>query len=239
MNASVNPSMNPSTNPGAAIADVAERHPRVAVLAAANLATVAAVGAFGNQRAWPYLLVLVGVTVAAAVAGAGGRLGGRTLAALAGLGSVHAVCGLVPAPDRPGESFYEHWLVTGVVKVDQVVHAGGTAILTVAAAQLLGRWLRAETGRRLRWTLALGLALGLGALNEVFEFLMAQRIDGLRIGDGANTGWDLVYNLAGGALVWVVACTAQPSVDSDVAVGSPDGARPLPAATSSGGRPAG
>lgn len=196
-----------------AVIDVHARHPRVVVVAAATLGGVVAKAVIGgDNRAWAYAVVLAGVCAIGALVGAHGRLSGRTLALLVGLGIVHVVGGLAPNPGQPGVSFYEYWVVDDVLKVDQLVHAGGSAIVAVAFAELLVRWLNpATTTRRLRWVLAGLMACGVGALNEVFEYLLSLRLDHLRVGDAANTGWDLVFNLAGVIAVGVAGCAAAPA----------------------------
>lgn len=198
--------------PGAAVVDVAARHPRPAALAALTIVAIVARGTVGaDDRAWPYLVVFVVLVAVAAMAAAGGRLSRRVTWALAVLGAVHVVCGLAVAPGEVDVSLYEHWLVEGSLKIDQAVHALGTAILTVAAAQFLRPWFRdGASTHRPRWCVAGLVALGLGALNEVFEFLMALRVDNLRIGDASNTGWDLAFNLAGAAAVVLCAALAGP-----------------------------
>lgn len=200
--------------PGAAVVDVAARHPRPAALVAVTIAAIVARGTGGgDDRAWPYLVVFTGLVAVAAMASARGRLSRRVVWALALLGAVHVTCGLAGAPGRIDVSLYEHWLVEGSLKLDQVVHAVGTAILTVAAAQFIRPWFRdGATIHRSRWCVAGLIALGLGALNEVFEFLMALRVDNLRIGDASNTGWDLAFNVAAAAAVVLCAVLAGPEV---------------------------
>lgn len=209
--------------PGAAVVVVAARHPRPATLAAVTISAIVARGTVGgDDRAWPYLIVFTVLVAVAAMAASGGRLPRRVVWALAVLGSVHVVCGLAVAPDAVDVSLYEHWIVDGSLKVDQVVHALGTAILTAAAAQVIRPWFRDTAGtHRPRWCIAGLVALGLGALNEVFEFLMALRVDTLRIGDASNTGWDLAFNLAGAAAVVLCAVLAGPEPDRDAPGVSP------------------
>ncbi|MDE0804081.1 MAG: hypothetical protein OSA99_12245 [Acidimicrobiales bacterium] len=200
--------------PGAAVADVAARHPRPAALAAVTISAIVARGtAGGDDRAWPYLIVFTVLVAVAAMAATGGRLSRRVVWSLSALGAVHVTCGLAVAPGEVDVSLYEHWIVDGSLKVDQVVHAVGIAILTVASAQFVRPWFRdSAAAHRPRWCVAGVVALGLGALNEVFEFLMALRVDNLRIGDASNTGWDLTFNLAGAAAVVLCAVLAGPGV---------------------------
>lgn len=203
--------------PGAAVVEAAARHPRPALLAATTLSAIVARGTIGgDDRAWPYLIVFTVLVAVAAMAAAGGRLSRRVTWALSLLGAVHVVCGLAVAPGEVDVSLYEHWLVDGSLKLDQVVHAFGTAVLTIAAAQFVLPWFRDDaSSHRPRWCIAGLVALGLGAFNEVFEFLMALRVDDLRIGDASNTGWDLAFNLAGAAAVVLCTVLAGPEVSPD------------------------
>lgn len=176
----------------------------------ATLAAVALRGlVVGDRRAWAYLVVLscAGALVARVASRAALSVG--VVRALAGLGVAHAVGGLLPAPGRPQTSFYETWLVDEVVKFDQAVHFAGTGVLTVAMAEVVGRWLDpARAGEGVRWFLAVLAANALGAWNEVFEFLSAKRFADLRVGGLDNAGWDLVFNLTGSVCVALVALAA-------------------------------
>ncbi len=206
--------------PGQALVDVGTRHPRLARATVGWLALAAGVPIVRSDgRVWPYLVVLLGLTVVVAMVGARGRLGRRTLGGLSALGALHAVGGLAPGPgDAP---FYDTWLVSGVLRYDQLVHGVGSAIVALAAFEVLGGLVdRERCSDRLRAWLAAGLTCGLGAANEVLEFVSAQRIPDLHVGDGANTGWDLVFNL-GGVLAFVAFRRAFETGRRTAAVGVP------------------
>jgi hypothetical protein len=182
------------------------RHPGpVSVLAVytAGFAGLAAVRS--DSRLWAFLMVLGVVYVAVAATERAARLSPGVVWALAGLGFAHLSGGLLPSPTG-ALTMYETWLLPGVLKYDQAVHFSGSVIATFVAWQLLGRYLDLErTSVLVQAQLAAVVGLGKGALNEVFEFLAAASIPGMVIGDGANTGWDLVFNLAGvaAAAVWL------------------------------------
>lgn len=61
---------------------------------------------------------------------------------------------------------------------------------------MLGRHRPRLAGWGALWVVVLG-GCGLGALNELVEFLISQTVPGTRIGGYENTGWDLVANLVG------------------------------------------
>ena len=162
--------------------------------------------AAGDRRVIAYLVVL-GIT------GSIARRAHRTARftppvqwALSLSGLAHLVGGLMPGDPV----FYETWLVPGVLKYDQVVHAGVSAVLTVAAWQLVGAWIdEARCTPTARAVLAALVALGLGALNEGVEFLSALRFHDAFVGGLENTGWDLVFNGFGvaAAALWLALST--------------------------------
>jgi hypothetical protein len=87
-----------------------------------------------------------------------------------------------------------------------------SGVVTLAAFQLLDHLLdpeRAPAG--VRALLAMLVAWGFGAANELFEFLSGLRFDDSYAGDLTNAGWDLAFNTAGSATValacWLLATT--------------------------------
>lgn len=195
------------TPPGGAIADLTRREPvTAAVLGAAVFAFGALALVRHDPRLYAFLVVLAVGLAAVAITDRTARYSSAVLRALAGLGIAHLSGGLLPSPTG-AVTFYETWLVPGVVKYDQLVHLSGSAIATVAAWQLLGRHLDpVRSTATFQATMAAGLGLGKGAVNEVVEFLSAEGLTGLAVGGGTNTGWDLTFNLAGVALaaLWLV-----------------------------------
>jgi len=83
------------------------------------------------------------------------------------------------------------------LQYDHIFHASASAIGVVA----LWGWIRSEVR-----SVPLGLlfaalgALGLGALNELVEFLSTLAHDGGHVGGYLNTGWDFVSNTLGVAV---------------------------------------
>ena len=118
--------------------------------------------------------------------------GAPVLWALACWGLLHMCGGLVPVGDD--RVLYEVWLLP-VVRFDHVVHAFGFGAAGVAC------WVAASrvapfTGIAGFWVVVLG-GTGLGAINELVEFLISQTVPDTKIGGYENTGWDLVANLVG------------------------------------------
>ena len=162
----------------------------------------------GDQRVWPYLTVVLVVTAIVAIADAPVGLSDAALWLLVLTGTLHLCGGLLPDPTNAGGVLYETWLVPGALRFDQAVHAIGSVAATVGAWQVLGTWLDLDRAPARTHAFMAALAgLGKGAVNEVFEFLVAVRLPNPHVGGFENTGWDLVFDVAGCAaaaffLVW-------------------------------------
>jgi uncharacterized membrane protein YjdF len=173
---------------------------RFALGAAAAVAVFGA--AAGERRVAAYLVVLGLCAVPVAMA----RFTRPVQWALACGGVLHLIGGVVPG--RP--VFYETWLIGGVLKYDQAAHFAISAIVVVALWEAVGRHVD-DAG--VRSGIVVLMALGLGALNEVFEFLSALRFADAYVGDAANTAWDLVFNTFGAvtAGLWLAISSRAPS----------------------------
>ncbi|HYV01574.1 MAG TPA: hypothetical protein VEM93_04460 [Actinomycetota bacterium] len=80
---------------------------------------------------------------------------------------------------------------------DRLVHAFGFGTSSVACWQALR--LHIST-RPISGGIAFLIALcgmGIGAVNEVVEFVSTEVVETSNVGGYANTGWDLVFNAAG------------------------------------------
>jgi hypothetical protein len=194
--------------PGLAVWRLAVAKPAQAAvwgLVVAAFVTTSAVR--GDVRVWPYLTVVLVCTAIVAIADRAVGFGDGALWLLVLVGTAHLAGGLLPGPDGAAV-LYDTWLVPGALRFDQLVHAVGSAGATVATWQLLGTWL--DLGRTPARTQALVAALaglGKGAINEVLEFAIAIGVPGTHVGGFSNTGWDLVFDVAGCAaaacfLVW-------------------------------------
>jgi len=104
----------------------------------------------------------------------------------------HLAGGLVTVGD---DVLYNAQLWTPVLQFDHLVHSFAVFVGTVALSVLLVE--PADTDRRSVVLLILLGGLGLGALNEMIEFLLTMAHQGAHVGCYENTGWDLVSNLAG------------------------------------------
>lgn len=86
-----------------------------------------------------------------------------------------------------------------IVRFDQLVHIFGFGAATLLMYQLLASKLQAINRYELGFIVVMA-GLGLGALNEVFEFIIGQAIDGTNVGDYLNTGLDLIADIMGAIL---------------------------------------
>ena len=100
---------------------------------------------------------------------------------------------------------YSRTLGTHYLQYDHFVHAYVSLVVTCAAWSILAVPRLATHRRQDLIILTAGLALGLGALNEVVEFAATLAHHGAHVGGYYNTGWDLICNLigavAGGLLI--------------------------------------
>jgi hypothetical protein len=199
--------------PGLAVSRLSSANPVQATTWACVVVAFVAVGVVrGDPRVWPYLTVVAVCTAFAALADGPVGFGNGALWLLVLTGTLHLCGGLLPDPTAGGV-LYETWLVPDVLRFDQVVHMVGSVSATVVAWQMLGTWLDlGRTAPRTQAYLAALAGLGKGALNEVFEFLVAVRLPGAHVGGFENTGWDLVFDTAGvtaAAVFLVWSCAAR------------------------------
>lgn len=168
-----------------------------AVLTIVWMATVSITAALAFAAGSPSTPVyVVQVLVATVVVGwvyRGTRLSTALLWALAVWGAAHLAGGLVPFGDGV---LYNARPVSFLPQFDQMVHAFGFG----ASAISVGQVLRARTVGGPAMAVVAGLGgLGVGAINEVLEFASTRTLPATNVGGYANTGWDMVANLAGAA----------------------------------------
>lgn len=121
-------------------------------------------------------------------------------------GFLHLAGGLMPIPAGISDSgvesvLYNMRLLPWLPKFDQMVHAYGFGTCTVAAYESLS----AHLGRRLPLSppvvsIVMLTAMGLGAVNEIMEFIAVLLMPETNVGGYANTGWDLVSNATGATI---------------------------------------
>jgi hypothetical protein len=182
------------TGPGALVLQSARRHRGPYALAGAALAAFGALSAArGDHRYWAFVVVLTALAPIVAAVDGHVRIPRRVAWMLATLGVLHLCGGLLPPVD--GATFYETWIVRGVLKFDQAVHFYGSIVVTVLGWRMFG-------GRAVR---AAAFGLAGGVLNEVVEMGLATRLVAMHAGSLGNTEWDLVFDVAGvvAAAAWL------------------------------------
>ena len=118
---------------------------------------------------------------------------------LSAWGLAHMAGGLVHVSDEVGV-LYSLWLIPDLLKYDQLVHAFGFGVSTWVVWQGLRANLTDARPTLGMLFICACAGLGLGALNEIVEFLAVLTIPDTNVGGYTNTGWDLVANLVGATL---------------------------------------
>lgn len=165
----------------------------------------------GNQE-FLFYAVCMGLIIAAVVlAHRWTRFSPGLLWAMSFWGLLHFAGGNLKVGD---DVLYNLWIVrldsrSPILKFDQVVHAYGFAVAAVASWQCLR--LSLPAGSKMTWGLCLGvwlMGMGLGAANEVVEFIATLLVPNTNVGGYENTGWDLVFNGLGSGLAALTICLA-------------------------------
>ena len=88
-----------------------------------------------------------------------------------------------------------------ILRYDQIVHTWGFGVATYVMFQVLRPILRPDLKRWSALTVIVVMAgLGVGALNEIAEFMVTIAIPENGVGGYVNTGLDLVSNMIGAVL---------------------------------------
>ena len=84
-----------------------------------------------------------------------------------------------------------------VLKYDQLVHFYGFGVTALVLWHILRRNFPVLDGTRSIYVFAVLGSMGLGALNEIIEFVAVVSLPDTNVGGYHNTGLDLVFNAAG------------------------------------------
>ena len=93
---------------------------------------------------------------------------------------------------------------TFVLKFDQFVHAFGFGVTTLVAWHLLKPYLNEKTNYKIIYPLIVAVSMGLGALNEIVEFIAVVLFSETGVGGYYNTALDLVFNTIGAVIGAVI-----------------------------------
>ncbi|MGC6425602.1 MAG: hypothetical protein ACON5H_01240 [Akkermansiaceae bacterium] len=179
---------------------------------------VAAISAAFSQQNWeflgfyiPFFFLFVGIVIFIykRVGFPKGLLWGLAL-----WGALHLAGGLIQIPedwhyDGDQAVLYSWWLIPEWLKYDHAVHGFGFGVATWLCWESLRANIYHRFGRKLYpslgpITLAILAGMGLGAVNEMIEFLAVLNLENTNVGGYYNTGWDLVANLVGCLFAGVV-----------------------------------
>lgn len=186
------------------------KFPRSVILVA-SFYLIAAIASAITQQNWEFLKVYIPalVIIAFVVAFMHQRVNFSltVLWSLTLWGALHVAGGLVHLPDGWAyqgnqQVLYSWWVVGDWLKYDQLVHAFGFGTTTWLTWEALRSSIQQRLGRKLfpsfgMIALCVFTGMGLGALNEIIEFVAVLNLPETNVGGYFNTGWDLVANLAG------------------------------------------
>ena len=184
---------------------VVRSHPVLAAFTLTYLAVFLVYGvAIGSDVAVPYVVLILLMIVLVCRLDVKYDLGGGTLWGLAIWGAGHMAGGVIPLDgDR---TLYNAVLPIELFHFDRLVHAFGFGFATLACGRVMLRLLPAPVLTRAAAFLVVLAGLGVGAVNEIVEFFATLILPETNVGGYLNTGWDLVFDLAGGivAALWLV-----------------------------------
>lgn len=86
-----------------------------------------------------------------------------------------------------------------ILKYDQIVHFFGFGVATLVVYHLLLPYLRDGVNWKVVFPIIVAGGMGLGALNEIVEFIAVLSFPETEVGGYINTSLDLVFNALGGA----------------------------------------
>lgn len=181
-----------------------DRHRRLVLAMAGVVAGFLAFGlATGAELAVPYAVI---VTAGAVLVAAVEPPEGFSPVVLAGLclwAVGHLAGGTVGiGDDRP----LYNAVLPGGLHFDNVVHFVGFGTAGLAWWEATRRWLPAVPGHPVgAWVVVWLTGMGVGALNEVLEFVFTLLVEDTNVGGYRNTGRDLVANLLGAAVAATIA----------------------------------
>ena len=171
----------------------------------------------GNSEFLFYGLVMVALIAIVVVADSRVRFAMGVLWALSFWGFLHMAGGnvaipeMAPRPEGTAPVLYNRWIIVGMLKYDQLTHAYGFGVATIAC------WQGLETAVNKRLLMSPGLAIlvvamgmGLGAMNEVVEFIATLTMPETNVGGYMNTGYDLISNLVGSVIAVVFLAFSPP-----------------------------
>jgi uncharacterized membrane protein YjdF len=185
--------------------EVVRTHPRLAVFTLAYLVVFLVYGlAVGSEVTLPYLVLIGLLVVLVCRLEPRFRLGRGTLWGLSLWGLGHLAGGIIPLDGE--RTLYNAVLGVDLIRFDRLVHAFGFGFASLACGKVLQRWLPDERVTPAAAVVIVLAGLGIGAINEIVEFVATLTLPDTNVGGYVNTGWDLVFDLAGAVVAasWLV-----------------------------------
>lgn len=106
---------------------------------------------------------------------------------------------------------YNVQLIPVVLRYDQLVHFFGFGAATLACHHILSNMLKPDIPQRVTLTiLVILMGCGVGAMNEIVEFIAVLAVPETNVGGYENTLWDLVFNFFGATAAAIWAMTRLP-----------------------------
>jgi hypothetical protein len=175
-------------------------HGFLAGFSVAYYAAFVALGVAQDRPQLPFYALFMALAAALVVAiNQRFGLGAGVLWGLSVWGFAHMAGGLLVVD---GRVLYRLQLIPVLLRYDQVVHAFGFGFATLACHAVLSR----PPGVHPVPTVLVALCgMGVGAVNEMLEFLITRVQPDSNVGGFVNTGWDLVFNAlgCGVAALWI------------------------------------
>ncbi len=154
-----------------------------------------------------YILVLIGIGALIIGTLKKSNLSIRTLWGLSFWGLLHMSGGGIKLG---GEVLYNLKIIPlyvtdkfYVLKFDQLVHAYGFAVVVFVAWELLKDYWNENVNYKVVYPILVAISMGMGALNEIVEFIATLAFANTNVGGYYNTGLDIIFNTIG-AIIAVV-----------------------------------
>ena len=137
------------------------------------------------------------------------RIPAWILAGLSLWGLMHMLGGSLPTPDGVLYNWRMLTVFEGdgelyILKFDQFVHAYLYAVVALLFLHLLRNYFGNRHSQILIGFIAISAAMGVGALNEIIEYIAVLTIPDNNVGGYHNTALDIVFNFVGALLAVLI-----------------------------------
>jgi uncharacterized membrane protein YjdF len=91
-----------------------------------------------------------------------------------------------------------------ILRYDQLIHMYGFGVATLIGYNLLKPYLNQKTNWKVLSFLLVFIGMGLGAVNEIIEFIAVLALPETGVGGYYNTLWDLTFNTIGAIIAVII-----------------------------------